>query len=396
MLFPFLFCLFFRLGDSLFPTALLENYDKRVIPYYIDNETVFVNTSLPFIFLDAMYPQEQTATFLFEVCMEWIDKRLQYDPDAYNNDSMLFLPIGEIWTPPYNLYQTLENKVLAGKRGDYASIEPSGRVVIFESQFAKVRCGNNISMFPFDIEVCGLELYSNVNQSVMRFQGVKRNDSNVSGNSEFEIKCEYVFTKKSDNSDPIDQQPAVSFSIAFTRRGFYYAFVIVFPSVLITILTITGILFPYPGDHSSDTISIGLAAMLALVIILSVVADHIPHTQEVPLIGGFVMCCIFLCIIAVINGLIFEYLLCLVKKNDQLPGCLNRLFLYYQKKVSKKSTPRRLIKICSFLTFLVLQALLIWLLFFYVKVGWVSEKAAVHESDIVDLDTMELSYKSPQ
>ncbi|CAJ0945381.1 unnamed protein product, partial [Mesorhabditis belari] len=128
-------------------------------------------------------------------------------------------------------------------------------------------------------------------------------------------------------------------------------------------------------------INIGLASLLALAITLTVVADNIPRTATVPLIGWFVLICIALCILSVLAGLIFAKIEEFVKKHDHLPVPIDRFMCFYQTKLSKVVTkkpfpPEEIIKTLSFALFLLMQVLLFCNLMVFLSFDW-NKRAAL-------------------
>ncbi|CAJ0945231.1 unnamed protein product, partial [Mesorhabditis belari] len=77
---------------SLLPTALLENYDKRVNPFYITNKTVLVKFSVPSITLEQVVNQENQATFLYGLNVVRFGEQTG-DPVTIGLTSMLALSI---------------------------------------------------------------------------------------------------------------------------------------------------------------------------------------------------------------------------------------------------------------------------------------------------------------
>src|SRR5688572_25552279 len=67
------------------------------------------------------------------------------------------------------------------------------------------------------------------------------------------------------------------------RRAMYYTIVIVIPVLLTMILCVFGI-FASGGTLESD-VNIGLATFFALTVLLGIVADSLPKSDTIPLLG---------------------------------------------------------------------------------------------------------------
>ncbi|CAJ0945238.1 unnamed protein product, partial [Mesorhabditis belari] len=333
--------------SALLPTSLLEGYDKRLAPYDInENHLLVVNISMPMMLLMTVHGQEQMVTLLFDFRLDWIDERLRFNSSNFDNRTELYLPASEIWTVPYNLLNGVESKLLANKRGDIIRVRQNGHVVLRETYYSKVQCGTRVDRFPFDIQFCGI-IIANLatNRSTLQFVGQLYPGADMGGNEEFWMTN---FSALSVKPSKIENENHVYFWITFERDSFYFIFVIVIPAILITTLTITGVLLPAPGEVTADPVNIGLCSLLALSITLTVVADNIPRTATVPLIGWFVLVCLFLVCFSVIAGLIFDQLRARAKNEELLPGVFDSMIRMYQVKLHREKSPispRRVISV---------------------------------------------------
>ncbi|CAJ0949490.1 unnamed protein product, partial [Mesorhabditis belari] len=373
----FRFLIYFLCGrvETFALNTLLDGYDHEISPYYASNRTLVVNISMPILVLTYYYSQEQMAAFGLEICLEWVDERLRFNPFDYNNHTRLYLPAARIWIPPFYLSNAFSAKVTNHARAPEVEVSSNGKVVFKELQYAKISCGTVVNRFPFDLQMCNVRVSNSItNQSAMQFHARKWENAEVAVLAEFSLQKYFIQSLKPDR---VDINPEVTFCFAIQRKAFYYILVIVLPSTLITTLTITGVLLPTPEAEKSDPVSIGLTSLLALAITLTVVADNIPRTTTVPLIVWFLLVCITLCVISIIFGLLTARLMSMARKSASvLPKFVNFLTEYYQKaKVPNDERPtknslKRVIKTFSFLVFLVMQLLLLCNLIVFFSFAW--------------------------
>ena len=74
----------------------------------------------------------------------------------------------------------------------------------------------------------------------------------------------------------------VLFTIYFKRRSMYYVFNLVMPCVLISGITVLG--FVLPSD-SGEKVSLGITVLLSLTVFLLLIAESMPPSNDVPVIG---------------------------------------------------------------------------------------------------------------
>ncbi len=74
----------------------------------------------------------------------------------------------------------------------------------------------------------------------------------------------------------------VLFTIHFKRRSMYYVFNLVMPCVLISGITVLG--FVLPSD-SGEKVSLGITVLLSLTVFLLLIAESMPPSSDVPVIG---------------------------------------------------------------------------------------------------------------
>ena len=74
----------------------------------------------------------------------------------------------------------------------------------------------------------------------------------------------------------------VLFTIHFQRLSLYYVFNLVMPCMLISGITVLG--FVLPSD-SGEKVSLGITVLLSLTVFLLLIAESMPPSGDVPVIG---------------------------------------------------------------------------------------------------------------
>ena len=76
----------------------------------------------------------------------------------------------------------------------------------------------------------------------------------------------------------------VTFQIVFSRRAHYYIFNLMMPSLLITLLASLAFFLP---PQSQGKVNLGVTFLLSMTVFLKIVAESIPPTNTVPVLGMY-------------------------------------------------------------------------------------------------------------
>lgn len=74
----------------------------------------------------------------------------------------------------------------------------------------------------------------------------------------------------------------VTYMIQISRRSNYYVFNLILPCILLS--AITTLVFILPAD-SGEKVSLGITVLLSLTVFLLIIAESMPATSDVPVIG---------------------------------------------------------------------------------------------------------------
>lgn len=147
-------------------------------------------------------------------------------------------------------------------------------------------CKMDITYFPFDDQICTLKLgswaYDGFQVDVTN-RTLDVDLSNYVDNGEWTlIDTKAVRNVKIYTCCP-EPFPDVTFYLHLRRRVLYYAFNVIIPCVLLSMLTLTGFLLP---PESGEKVTLGLTVLLAFSVFMLLIAENMPPTSEyIPLIG---------------------------------------------------------------------------------------------------------------
>lgn len=192
-------------------------------------------------------------------------------------------------------------------------IRNDGQVMWDQPSITKSSCSVDVAFFPFDAQECHLTFGSwthNGNQMDL-FNALDTADlTDFVPNVEWEVSLELLpryslCFKRSKILDRIllffykvlgmpakknvilygccsDPYPDITFTLHLKRRASFYIFNLLIPCMMISFLAPLG--FYLPAD-SGEKVSLGVTVLLALTVFQLLVAESMPPSESVPLIG---------------------------------------------------------------------------------------------------------------
>ncbi|CAO4365579.1 unnamed protein product [Caenorhabditis nigoni] len=298
---------------------LFDEYDSGIAPVYskIDvtkpigynpnapkryNYTVYLyNLKL----VEVIEPEEKVSVVM-EIGEFWFDPRLAWNPSLYGDIEMLHMRQEKVWSPTINMFRI--NDIADFRDNDFrmVAVENTGRVYDSISLRVSLNCPLDVRKFPFDSQSCTIqfsmplffiqyvEMISNVYVGIMNKTLWEK-----MGNSEWEFKNLSHRVEVLQYLDGYADMQLATFEIKIQRNPLYYIYMIVFPSFMINALSIVGV-FMKDTDKMSK-LNVGLTNIMTMTFILGVMADKIPRTGSIPLLGIYIIINLVIMVIAVGN-----------------------------------------------------------------------------------------------
>ena len=149
----------------------------------------------------------------------------------------------------------------------------------------RLSCDVDARYYPWDEQTCALKYGS------WAFDGSKldiinsSSSGDISGysrNSEWSVISFGVKRSVQYYSCCPNPYPDVTYSLHIRRKPLYYIFNLILPALFISASTV--LVFYLPPD-SGEKVSLGVTVLLALVVFLLLVAEAVPQSEDIPLIG---------------------------------------------------------------------------------------------------------------
>ncbi|NWX16523.1 ACH10 protein, partial [Aegotheles bennettii] len=151
----------------------------------------------------------------------------------------------------------------------------------------KSSCKVDVSYFPFDGQQCPLTFGSwtyNGNQIDLRHQRDTGDLKDFVENVEWEVLGMPATRNVITYGCCSEPYPDVTYTLLLRRRASFYIFNLLLPCIMVSFLAPLG--FYLPAD-SGEKVSLGVTVLLALTVFQLLVAESMPPSESVPLIGKY-------------------------------------------------------------------------------------------------------------
>ncbi|CAI5454413.1 unnamed protein product [Caenorhabditis angaria] len=292
-----------QLVDDVF-----KDYKENVAPILTrgisDDTTVFKNASyLPkwnytlYIYyiklVDVDEPMEKVS-FVIELMEFWYDARLTWNATKYQDIKTIYVRQDSVWSPTLSGFGVNDIEDFRDSDFRQVSITHYGALYTYIPIAISVNCPLDMRLFPFDEQDCYIRFclpmyYKREIDIFLQFYKVilKKAQIEATGNSEWRV------TNVSGSIDVVKYGDDVSdielcvLHISMKRNPMYYFYMIIFPSYIINTVSIFGI-FMKEADRMSK-LNVGITTMMTMTFILGVIADDIPKTGVIPLLGIYII-----------------------------------------------------------------------------------------------------------
>ncbi|CAI5451532.1 unnamed protein product [Caenorhabditis angaria] len=298
---------------------LFTDYDAGISPVFTRNvysrtDDPLVRGTQPFLWNYTLFlyyfklvevdePSEKVGVVL-EIMEYWYDARLAWNVSNYNNISMIYVRQEKVWSPTFSTFAVNDIQDFRDQDFRLVGIMPEGLVYSYIPARISANCRLDVSHFPFDTQTCqiqiSLPIFDNREVKILNeiYSGVlEPSKFEQMGNSEWRILNLSASLEALRFTDAFGNIQLSIFEIKMKRNPLYYIYMIVFPSFIINSLSIIGV-FIMESDKMSR-LNVGLTNIMTMTFILGVMADKIPKSGEVPLLGIYIIVNLLIMIFAI-------------------------------------------------------------------------------------------------
>ena len=267
----------YMLFDRLFKEVNNE-YNPDVRPTFDYHKTLLVNVSINLVALHSLTERSQTLSTTVWIDLEWTDVHLAWNRSDFGHISSIVVPMDKIWIPDICVTNEVTNdKCLVISDEGRALLEYTGKVTLWWNKEVKTRCDVDISQYPFDRQVCAIDIgtwYSEDEKIklVPKFDNLDL--SNYVLNEEWDIMDSSInkITVK-DERNFTD----LRFEMVIDRKPLFYLYSTVLPILLLSILNMVCFLVPI---ESGEKIGMTMAIFLTFAVFMTMISSTVPRSSE--------------------------------------------------------------------------------------------------------------------
>ncbi|KAM6984595.1 neuronal acetylcholine receptor subunit alpha-10 [Aplochiton taeniatus] len=265
---------------------LFVNYTSALRPVEDTDNIINVTLQITLSQIIDMDERNQILTTYLWIRQVWSDFYLSWKKEDYDGLDTIRVPSSSVWRPDIVLYNSADDQFSSSMETNVV-IQSDGTVMWDQPAISKSSCSVDVSFFPFDVQQCRLTFGSwthNGNQMDL----VNALDSADLADFVTNVEWEVLGMPSKKNvvqygccSEPY---PDITYTLHLKRRASFYIFNLLIPCMMISFLAPLG--FYLPAD-SGEKVSLGVTVLLALTVFQLLVAESMPPSESVPLIGKY-------------------------------------------------------------------------------------------------------------
>nr|QQY02575.1 acetylcholine-gated chloride channel subunit-2 [Cryptocotyle lingua] len=232
---------------------------------------------------------DQVVTVSVRTLHKWKDYNLIWDPSEYDGISSVTIPSNYLWLPDIALYNYADER-LSERRPCDVRIYSDGTIFWGPMAIFKSMCSVEIRNFPFDRQLCHLKFgpwaHDGFRVNITFYAGEENlRMTNYVLNQEWSVtRTRAVFTEISYPCCP-EKYPDISFYIEMRRQSAFYTYILILPSVLLSVLT--AVVFWLPPETPSKII-LAMNVFVAFLLLHLLLEDTTPASaSSFPLLGAY-------------------------------------------------------------------------------------------------------------
>ncbi|XP_036241695.1 neuronal acetylcholine receptor subunit alpha-10 isoform X1 [Molothrus ater] len=265
---------------------LFANYSSALRPVEDTDRALNVTLKVTLAQIIDMDERNQVLTSYLWVRQTWLDAHLTWDKDEFGGIDSIRIPSSYVWRPDIILYNNADEH-FGGSMETNVVLRSDGHITWDSPAITKSSCKVDVSYFPFDGQQCRLTFGSwthNGNQIDLRNQLDSGDLTDFVENVEWEVLGMPATRNVITYGCCSEPYPDVTYTLLLRRRASFYIFNLLLPCIMVSFLAPLG--FYLPAD-SGEKVSLGVTVLLALTVFQLLVAESMPPSESVPLIGKY-------------------------------------------------------------------------------------------------------------
>ncbi|KAH3711544.1 hypothetical protein DPMN_071213 [Dreissena polymorpha] len=311
---------------------MTNGYNKLLLP--VNDHRTQVNVSIQSFLVSINSFDEINGkialTWLFT--LEWIEERMSWNPDVFDNITSFALSARDIWHPRLLLQQSAGSIQELGSIENPLRIFNNGIVRWATGNVFEIVCSVDVTFFPFDKQTCRISFIDpsyGLSELAIVHLGNSVNMSNFAKNSQWTYIAGNVLSGSN-----IANVPYLEIQLHLARRSEFYIVYIIIPVTLLG--AINNFVFLLPAS-SGERSSVAITVFLSFVVYLEIVNRNIPQSSD-PM--AFIY--YYLMFLMMYSSTVFFFCIMALRIHDRkgnIPSCIQKFVLYTRTRPCCKRRP---------------------------------------------------------
>ncbi|XP_063800309.1 5-hydroxytryptamine receptor 3A-like [Pseudophryne corroboree] len=313
-------CGYYNVTDSI---GVLD-YSPRLVnvrPVRDWREPTLVSLDMIFRGVLEMDEKLQTMTSLMDIEMVWENQLLSWDPQDFCGIYRILIPEGTVWIPDINVSETTEDDSLDVF---YMQLYYNGTIRRTRTLKLVTTCPLDLYKFPFDTQKCNLTFGLSMNavsDVVLTPASSAENVAHLSieafTKSEWSLKDVNIISFNVSKNG--DEWSRVLYQVIVRRAPILYVINLIIPACLLVLVDVSSMFIPMEGG---ERLGFKITVVLGFSVLLLILNDFLPNTNNPPILGVFCMVCLLIMIVSIMDSIFISYMLYLSAVRPDVPKWL--------------------------------------------------------------------------
>ncbi|KAK6186079.1 hypothetical protein SNE40_008185 [Patella caerulea] len=288
-----------------------SEYSPHLRPVESDTDALEVLVTFSLISISEVQEKDQTLVAFGYIGLKWKDTFLAWNSTRFNGLRDMVVPQFKVWRPDVIIGNMVKKTTELGFDGMPIRLTNTGDVFWFPNVLFQTACDINIQYYPFDTQVCTIQL----NPLVSSLDEIKlrlADDHNAS--AEYGPNGQWELLNISMKEAKDDFKSILKFELTLKRRRSFYIMNIILPVIFLSLMG--NLVFALPAE-SGEKMSLTITILLAYVVYLTIISENMPQTSiHISLLAVYLTILVALSSVSVI---ITTLVLRLHHKDDSIP-----------------------------------------------------------------------------
>ncbi|XP_056384128.1 5-hydroxytryptamine receptor 3A-like [Hyla sarda] len=263
----------------------------------------------------------QIMTTLMDLEMIWENQFLSWDPEEFCGINCILIPEGSVWVPDINILEITEDDSIDVL---YMQLYYNGTIRRVKTLNVVTTCALDLYKFPFDIQKCNLTFGLSMNK-VSDVLLIPSSSAEQVTSLSLEEFSKSEWTLKEINIIHLnitkygEEWSKVIYQILIRRAPVLYVINLIIPACLLVLVDVASMFIPMEGG---ERLGFKITVVLGFSVLLLILNDFLPNTDNPPILGVFCMVCLLVMIISIMDSIFISYMLHLSAVRPEVPNWL--------------------------------------------------------------------------